>query len=130
MFQEQFIFFRKFDGLVIESTGLGCLPISEKDKETKESGRILSALEFLIKRGVIVAEAPETINGRIVLNVYEDQRIAQKIGIIGSSSDMTPETSFIKLAWLLSNYPKKDIKELFITNLRGEISDSLSYHVI
>ena len=130
MYAEQFSFFRRFDGLVIESTGLGCLPISEKDKDTRESGKILNAIKILIRKGVTIAEAPETINGRIILNVYEDQRVAQEVGIIGSFSDMTPETSFIKLAWLLSNYTKKETRELFTKNLRGEISETLNYHEI
>jgi L-asparaginase/Glu-tRNA(Gln) amidotransferase subunit D len=33
---------------------------------------------------------------------------------------MTPETAYIKLGWLLSNYPK-DVKEMFGENLRGEL---------
>ena len=130
MFAEQFLFFRRYDGLIIESTGLGCLPISEKDKETKESGRIFNAIKSLVKKGVVVAEAAQTTNGRIVLNVYEDQRNAQNIGVIGSYSDMTSETSFIKMAWLLSNYDKKDVKKLFLTNLRGELTKSTKYYDI
>ena len=35
---------------------------------------------------------------------------------------MTKDTSYIKLAWLLSNYPK-EAKELFGKNLRGELSN-------
>jgi glutamyl-tRNA(Gln) amidotransferase subunit D len=35
---------------------------------------------------------------------------------------MTPETAYIKLAWLLSNYKDK-VKELYGKNLRGEISE-------
>jgi len=47
--------------------------------------------------------------------------IMQKIGILGNLLDMTPETTFIKLAWLLSNHPKQ-VKELLSHNLRGELS--------
>ncbi|MBN2880703.1 Glu-tRNA(Gln) amidotransferase subunit GatD [Candidatus Woesearchaeota archaeon] len=128
MFADQFLFYKRYDGLVIESTGLGCLPISENDKETRESGKIYTALKTMIRRGLVVVEAPETINGRIVLNVYEDQREAQEIGVLGSFSDMTPETTFIKLAWLLSNYTKEETKKLLLKNLRGELNNRLGYY--
>ncbi len=122
MFAEQFKFYEKYDGLVIEATGLGCLPISEKDEITKESGKIFKVLEGMIKKGVIVVESPQTIYGRINMNVYEDQRHAQDIGILGNLSDMTTETTFVKLAWLLSNFKKNEVKDLISKNLRGEIS--------
>lgn len=123
MYGKQFLFYKNYDGLVIEATGLGCLPISEKDKLTKESGRIYRAIQTLIKNGVIIVEAPQTIFGRLNLNVYEDQRKAQECGVLGNLSDMTPETTFIKLAWLLSNYKKDQVKELITKNLRGEITE-------
>jgi glutamyl-tRNA(Gln) amidotransferase subunit D len=123
MYAEQFLAYKKYDGLVIESTGLGCLPITEKDASTKESGKILDAIKQLVKAGVIVTESAQTINGRIVMNVYSDQRLAQESGVKGNFSDMTTETTFIKLAWLLSNYPKETAKELLSKNIRGELAE-------
>jgi len=41
-------------------------------------------------------------------------------GLLGQGCDMTPETAFVKLAWLLSN-EKKNLRELYATNLRGEL---------
>ena len=126
MYADQFLFYKNYEGLVIEATGLGCLPITEIDESTKESGKIFCAIEELIKNGVIVVEAPQAINGRIVMNVYSDQRKAQQMGVLGNFSDMTPETSFIKLAWLLSNYSKDETKTLITQNLRGEITDRIN----
>jgi len=123
MYAEQFLFYKNYDGLVIEATGLGCLPISENDTLTKESGKIYNALQTLVKNNVIVVEAPQTIFGRINLNVYSDQRMAQECGILGDGNDMTPATTFIKLAWLLSNYKKNEVKDLITKNLRGEITE-------
>ncbi|MBN2423214.1 Glu-tRNA(Gln) amidotransferase subunit GatD [Candidatus Woesearchaeota archaeon] len=125
MYAEQFLFYKNYDGLVIEATGLACLPISKIDDSTQESENIKKAIESVIKKGVIVVNAPQTIFGRINMNVYEDQRNAQKIGVLGNLNDMTPETTFIKLAWLLSNYPKEKVKELLLTNLRGELSERI-----
>ncbi|MBI2548653.1 Glu-tRNA(Gln) amidotransferase subunit GatD [Candidatus Woesearchaeota archaeon] len=123
MYAEQFLFYKDYDGLVIESTGLGCLPITQKDATTAESGKIYEALKTLTQRGVIIVEAAQTIFGRIVLNVYDDQRNAQAIGILGNYSDMTAETTFLKLAWLLSNYPKTEVKKRMMENLRGELTE-------
>ena len=57
------------------------------------------------------------------MNVYTPGRQLIEAGVIGNYTDMTPETAFVKLAWLLSNYKKEQVKELFSKNLRGEISD-------
>ncbi|MEK6963232.1 MAG: Glu-tRNA(Gln) amidotransferase subunit GatD [Nanoarchaeota archaeon] len=131
MFAEEFSFFEDYDGLVLEASGLGCLPITEKDEMTRESGRIKHSLSTLLKKGIAIVEAPQTLYGRINMNVYDDQRIAQEMGILGHLCDMTPETAFIKLAWLLSNYKKDKIKELYEKNLRGEISDrSTDYFLV
>jgi len=63
----------------------------------------------------------QTNFGRVNMNVYGTGRKLQEF--IHSGSDMTSETSFIKLAWLLSN--KKNIKELISENLRGEINSRI-----
>ena len=56
------------------------------------------------------------------MEVYSKGRDLQKLGVI-SGEDMLPETAFVKLAWLLGNYPKEKVKELVGKNLRGEISE-------
>jgi len=111
MYPEEFLSYKDFDGLVIEGTGLGHIPT---DKEILEAVKKIKA---------IMVMAPQTIYGRLQMNVYSSGREIQEIGILGSYSDMTPETTFIKLAWLLSNYKKEEVKELIAKNLRGEISD-------
>jgi glutamyl-tRNA(Gln) amidotransferase subunit D len=125
MFAEEFGFFKDYDGLVIESTGLGNLPISANDKLTLEHKKIYETLKEMIKKGVAVVLAPQMIYGRINMNVYENQRKQKEMGILGDKIDMTPETTFIKLAWLLSNYSKEEIKkkDLISKNFRGEISE-------
>ncbi|MBI4015877.1 MAG: Glu-tRNA(Gln) amidotransferase subunit GatD [Candidatus Aenigmarchaeota archaeon] len=122
MFASEFLFYKDYDGLIVETSGLGNLPTSEIDEFTKEHTKILKSLEELVKGGTVVALSPLAIYGRLNLNVYENQRALQSIGILGNFSDMTTDTSYIKLSWLLSNYPK-EAKELFGKNLRGELSD-------
>ncbi len=119
MYAEDFLYFKNHEGLVIESTGLGNLPISGKG----ESNKIFKTLEKM--KNVIVL-SPQTIFGRLNLNVYENARKEQEIGILGHKNNMTTETTFIKLAWLLSNH-KKETKDLILKDLRGELSERTEF---
>jgi glutamyl-tRNA(Gln) amidotransferase subunit D len=126
MYASQFAAYKSFDGLVLEGTGLGHAPISVIDKFTKEHKKILAAIRLLSDKGTVVAMSPQTVYGQLQMNVYSPGREIQEAGVIGNYCDMTPETAFIKLAWLLSNYPKDKVKELFVQELRGEISKKIS----
>jgi len=126
MYAKEIEAYKGFDGLILEGTGLGHAPITKSDEFTKENEKILKAIEELIKKGTIVVMAPQTIYGRIQMDVYSPGRKIQKIGVLGNGSDMTPETTLIKLAWLLSNYKKEDVKELITKDIRGEISTKIS----
>ena len=120
---KQFLFFKNYDGLVIEASGIGNLPTSVLDRYTKDHKKIFNALKILTKKTVVVLAA-QTIFGRLNMNVYSNQREMQEIGVLGHLNDMTPETTFVKLSWLLSNY-KKDAKDLLFENLKGEINERL-----
>ena len=124
MYEEQYTCYEKYDGLVIEATGLGNLPTSEIDDHTKEHTKIFKTLQKLAKKMPVVL-APQTIYGMLNLNVYENERKLQDIGILGHLSDMTPETTFIKLAWLLSNHTTEETKQLICKNMIGEISERI-----
>ena len=121
MSASEFKAYERFDGLIIEGTGLGHAPIDEFDKHTKENTKIKKEISKLAKK-LIVAMAPQTLYGRLQMNVYSGGRELQDLGVIGNFNDMTPETAFIKLAWLLSNFKKEDVKTLFEQNIAGEIS--------
>ena len=122
MFAEEFLSYKNYDGLVIELLGIGHIPTMKVDEYTAENEKILKAVEQLAKKMPVVA-APQTIYGRINMNVYTPGRQLLEAGVLGNYTDMTPETAFIKLAWLLSNYKKEEVKELVSKNLRGEISE-------
>lgn len=126
MYANEFLFYKNYSGLIIESTGLGNPPTSQIDLVTKEHRKIFEAIKTLIKKGVVVAIVPQTIYGRINLNVYSNQREIKQIGVLGDGCDMTPETAYLKLAWLLSNFTKEEAKKLYEKNLKGEISERTS----
>jgi glutamyl-tRNA(Gln) amidotransferase subunit D len=125
MYASEYEAYKGFDGLVIEGTGLGHAPINEIDKLTAEHTKIANAIAQLTKAGTAVAMTTQTIYGTVDMNVYSTGRKQTELGIIGNATDMTAETAFIKLAWLLSNAPKEHIKDLYETNLVGEISTRL-----
>ena len=107
MFESELHAYKGFDGLVVELLGIGHIPSMKVDEFTKENEKILKTLEHLAKKMPVVV-APQTIYGRINMNVYTPGKQLLEAGLIGNYTDMTPETAFIKLAWLLSNYKDKE----------------------
>ncbi len=120
MFAEEFKIYSKFDGLIIEGTGLGHIPIEKSDQHTSEHNKIIAEINKLTKK-IPVVMTTQTIFGSINMNVYSPGRTLIKSGVIGNQLDMITETAFIKLAFLISNYPRKII-DMFNENIRGEIS--------
>lgn len=126
MYAEQFKAFEKYDGLVIEGTGLGHIPMDEIDKLTKENAKIFEEVKKFAKKMPVVLTT-QTIFGEVDLNVYAPQRKLLEAGVLGNYCDMIASTAYVKLAWLLSNYPKEKAKEMIGQNLAGEISERLEY---
>jgi glutamyl-tRNA(Gln) amidotransferase subunit D len=118
---EEVKFYSKFDGLIIEGTGLGHLPINKIDKFTNED-----VLNEIKKLKIPIVMTSQCIFGRINMNVYSTGRKLLDANVLGNELDMTTETAFIKLAWLLSNH-KEEIPSLIKQNLRGEISSRTSF---
>ena len=114
--------YKGFDGLILEGVGLaGNFPINEIDKFTKENKKIHNEIKKLANKIPVIATS-QTIYGRINMNVYSTGRLLQEAGVLGNYLDIITETAFIKLSWLLSNYPKHKVKELIHENLHGETS--------
>ncbi len=113
----------KFDGLIIEGTGLGHLNIIAFDDMSKPNEKVFAKLKKLVDSGCIVAMTSQAVYGRVNMNVYSAGRELLSIGVLGNMCDMLPETAFVKLSWLLSNFKKDDIEHLYGTNLRGEITE-------
>lgn len=124
LFPENIAAFRGYKGLVLEGTGLGHFPISAPDKHSKINLKIKAALQKLAKSGCILILTSQCLFGRVNMNVYSPQKELQQTGVL-SGQDMLPETAFIKLAFLLSNYPAAKAKELIQENLRGEINERI-----
>jgi len=66
----------------------------------------------------------QCVFGRVQMHVYSNAIDLANVGVI-SGEDMLTETAFIKLAWLLGNYDKKEVVKLVKENLRGEINSRI-----
>ena len=125
---EEFLFYKKhkYNGLVIEGTGLGQAPVGTPNKEALPNRKNMKAIQSLVTGGCVVVMASQCIFGRVHMHVYDNAVDLANAGVL-SAEDMTSETAFIKLAWLLGNCPKKEVAALVGKNLRGEISDRTEF---
>ena len=105
-----------YDGLVIEGSGFGHLPASAD--ADPENGRILEEIRTIAAR-IPTVMTRRTISGVTNLNIYTPGRKLREAGVLGHGTDCTPETAYIKLAWLLSHH-KEDVAARFEANVAGE----------
>lgn len=109
-----------YEGIVIAGTGLGHVPTNPFNDKFAKS--IIPALKSLIDSGIPVVIAPQTIFGRINMNVYTAGRLLNEIGVIGNGCDWLPETAWVKLAWVLGHTKNiGKIREMMLRNYVGEI---------
>ena len=125
MYSSEIKNYSSFDGLVIEGTGLGHMPINTLNNLTKEHALIFNELSKLAKK-IPVIMTTQTLFGNVNMNVYSTGRKLLEVGVLGNYLDIMPEVAFIKLAWLLSNHNKNEVKDLIKKNLRGEINKKIT----
>ncbi len=118
----EFYIGRGYKGIILEGTGLGHLPVSTPHKEFNWLAKVKSAVDS----GVIVGIASQCIYGRTNSNVYRNLRLLSNAGAI-HCGDMTPETAFVKLGWLLGNHKREEVPALLGKNLVGEINERIRY---
>ena len=101
-----------YKGIIIESTGLGHV-----------HSKWIPFIERVVKKGMLVFFTPQTIYGRLNLDVYSNGRNLLKAGVT-PLEDMLSETALVKLAVVLGMTSKPErVKELMLTNMAGEISE-------
>jgi len=112
-------------GIVIEGSGLGHVPTSERAIDIGQFQTNPSWIPYIrqaIERGVVVVITSQTLYGRVHPFVYRNLRLLYHTGAV-FGEDMLPETAYIKLGWLLAH--EKDfekVRQMMLTNLAGEIS--------
>ncbi len=113
---------KKYRGMIIEGTGLGHAPVSTAHQDLLWLPKIKEA----VSSGMIIGMTSQCIYGRVNSSVYRNLRLISAAGAI-YCEDMTPETAYVKLGWLLGNYDAEKAKELLPSNLVGEISPRSEY---
>ena len=109
-----------YKGIILELSGLGHVSTS--------AGKYnwIAKIQKLIKRGMIICGAPQTIYGSLNPKVYSAGRELEKTGLI-FLKDMLAETAFVKLGWVLGHKEwKGKEKEKMLENFAGEFNDRLS----
>ncbi|MCX8197723.1 MAG: Glu-tRNA(Gln) amidotransferase subunit GatD [Candidatus Micrarchaeota archaeon] len=111
-----------YDGVVLAGMGLGHLPVNLSGD--KLAMPILKEVAQLVNSGIPVVLASQCIYGRVDMDVYTNGRVLKEAGIIGNLCDMTPETAYVKLMWVLGREKRMgEVKKLMETSIAGEISE-------
>ncbi len=111
-----------YDGVVLAGTGLGHIPANPHGDNLATP--ILGAVKELVAKGIPVVMAPQTLYGRVNMNVYAYGIVAKEAGVIGDYCDWLPETAMVKLMWVLGHTKEmKAVKEEMERNAAGEIGE-------
>jgi len=108
---------KDYQGYVIEGTGLGHVPT-----QTEKSW--IPKIKEITEKGKPVIGTSQCTYGRVDPNVYKNLRKLYHEAGATPAEDMTTETAYVKLGWLLEKYKDTEkIKEKFKENLKGEINE-------
>ncbi len=111
-----------YDGIVIAGTGMGHVATNPFNDKLAKS--FVPVIKSLIDRNIPVVMAPQTLFGRLDMNVYTAGRLLLEAGVIGNYCDWLPEVAMVKLMWVLGHTKNmKKIREMMLTNMAGEISE-------
>ena len=115
------------EGLVIEGTGLGHMPVNSFDELTEHHKDILEKVSAIADDAVVVMSS-QCINGRVDMNVYDAGLKIQEAGVIGAG-DMHPELAYVKLMYALGNSDnREEAIKLFRKDIAGELEERSIYH--
>lgn len=109
-----------YRGIVIEAGALGHVP-------TESENSWIPSIRKATGKGVAVVIASQAIYGRVNPNVYKHLRMLfHEAGAI-PAEDMTGETAYAKLGWVLGHSKRMDdVRKMMAANVAGEINERLT----
>ncbi len=111
-----FLIDKGYKGIILEGTGLGHAPVSEKGYS------ILPQLKRAMDEEIFIGMTSQCIFGRVHPNVYANLRKLSMAGVV-YLEDMISETAFVKLGWLLGHdLAGEELTEKMLENMAGELS--------
>lgn len=115
-------YYRKkgYRGIVIEMSGLGHVCSEGKYNW-------IPKIQEIIKKGMFIYAAPQTLYGRLDPLVYSPGRKLQEIGVV-YLEDILPETALVKLGWILAHKEWRGgvvTKQKMLENVAGEFNPRL-----
>ena len=122
-----FLIEQDYDGVIVEGTGLGHMPVNAFDDKTQHHDDILEKLSELADNTAVVMSS-QCLKGRVDMDVYSAGIKIQEAGVI-SAKDMHPELAYVKMMWSLGQASgMEEAEEIFHENYNGEISKRSKYH--
>ncbi|PSG99600.1 MAG: hypothetical protein BRC28_04065, partial [Nanohaloarchaea archaeon SW_4_43_9] len=116
-----------YNGVIIEGTGLGHMPVNSFDSKTEHHKEILKKVEEITENAVVVMSS-ECIYGRTNMNVYDAGLKIKETGVI-EAKDMHPELAYVKLMWSLGQGGDlEDAERIFKSNIAGETQERSIYN--
>ncbi len=110
-----------YKGIIIAGTGFGHVSTNKEHKKTEW----LSAIKKVVEKKVFVGMTTQAFYGGTDQLVYSAGRLLEEAGAV-YLKDMLPETSYIKLGWVLGHTKAlQKVKELMLTNVAGEFVERI-----
>ena len=112
------------DGIVLVGTGLGHVSLNYNKDRLSEN--LLPAIKKFYDEDKPIVITSQTIYGRVNLNVYSTGRMLKQY-VIGNMLNLTPETAYVKLSWVLGHTKGiENVRKEMETNIAGELSRSIA----
>ncbi len=110
-----------YKGIIIAGTGFGHVSTNKEHKKTEW----LSAIKKVVEKKVFVGMTTQAFYGGTDQLVYSAGRLLEEAGAV-YLKDMLPETSYIKLGWVLGHTKAlSKVKELMLKNVAGEFVERI-----
>ena len=106
-----------YKGIIIAGTGLGHI-----------NKPVYPAIKRAIAKGVHIYMTVQTLYGFVQMYVYDTGRDLMEMGIV-PGANMTPETAYMKMGWVLGHsHDRDEVRRLMLTPVSRDITEREPYN--